>query len=1084
MKIKAMMTVLFFIEMIAIISVQRTTVNMENRILTQNCNTTLLEGKPMKFLKNWKKTENIMELKIWSLGLDMKQESPMFRQRKMNEILKIIPMKEYDDNRPSYVWNVKVEVKNIIGTYPPMCGSWIISDITIVENSTIIVNGSIIIKETGALVLKNSKLYMRLKKDCEYGIDVFGNLTLINSMITSYNTTNNYFIRVFYGAKLKIENSEISYAGCMENNDKLGLWINTDNALIINSKIHHNLFGVYLYKVKNVLIKNSEIRDCCIAIFLQESSRNDITNNVIKNNTYGVYLNSSSSNSIHNNIIENNGCGVYLEGSNDNDIHSNVVLNNYEAGIDLNYARDNIIYNNTIQYNYGDGIFLWESNNNTIYDNKIQSNGLMYLGYGIYLGGSNSNVLYNNIFLNDSLFVMASYNNIVKNNTVNGKLLVYLESIGDVVIDQEAGQIILVRCKNIRIMNQNISDTDVAIELFETCDVKILNSVIQNIYLAGIFLSESINNIVYNNTIQDSKCGIYLAYSSNNSVHNNVIRDNKHGIYLWGSINNIIRSNVIRKNDFGIYFFWFSGNSAICNNVICDNRYDGIYLYFSSNNIIRNNMIQGNGANGICLLGSSGNVLLNNTFLNDSLFVLASYNNVIEGNTVNGKPLVYLEGAKNVVIDWETGQIILVKCKNIKIMNQNISNTDVAIELLEAKNVKILNSVIEGNNQVGIFLWGSSNNVIHDNIIQNNRRFGILFWEPVIAWEPIFLRTSINNTLYNNVIRKNGYGVFIWGVNGNIICNNKIQDNNYWGMCLYDSYNNVLRNNVFFNNGLFMSYSINNTIKGNIINGRPLIYLESARNVVIDWEAGQIILVRCKNVKIVNQNISNTDVGIELLETNNTKILNSVIKGNYIGIYFEESYGNVICNNTIQDNFFGVFFQISSNESSNKIFFNNFINNRYQANMFIYNQWTTTNNIAYTFNGKTYTSRLGNYWSNYNGTDDDGNGIGDIAYGNDTAPLIEPTWKYKIHDRDNDGLNDIQEEIYGTNPEKDDSDGDSFSDRIEIFLGTDPLNPDSNPTTGLFGIIIYFVISGTIVLIIIVVFLVYRRKFLSKFTYL
>lgn len=60
-----------------------------------------------------------------------------------------------------------------------------------------------------------------------------------------------------------------------------------------------------------------------------------------------------------------------------------------------------------------------------------------------------------------------------------------------------------------------------------------------------------------------------------------------------------------------------------------------------------NNIITGNNASSnndcIYLYRSSSNTVTGNSFVNDNLFVMGSYQNIVEDNIVNGKPLVYLE---------------------------------------------------------------------------------------------------------------------------------------------------------------------------------------------------------------------------------------------------------------------------------------------------------------------------------------------------------------------------------------------------------------------------------------------------------
>ena len=60
-----------------------------------------------------------------------------------------------------------------------------------------------------------------------------------------------------------------------------------------------------------------------------------------------------------------------------------------------------------------------------------------------------------------------------------------------------------------------------------------------------------------------------------------------------------------------------------------------------------------------------------------------SYQNTVTDNYVNGKPLVYLEGESDIVIDdaEDVGQVVLVNCTNITIHDQDLSNTSAGVEL-------------------------------------------------------------------------------------------------------------------------------------------------------------------------------------------------------------------------------------------------------------------------------------------------------------------------------------------------------------------------------------------------------------------
>jgi len=244
---------------------------------------------------------------------------------------------------------------SISGVPPPPVGDWNITEVTVVENMTLIINGSILIQSGAALILKNSTIYMNLSYDGEHYIRVYSdaNLTLISSTITAYNKSNNYYITVDDNGHLYAYNSEISFAGYWFQ--RPGLYIGGRSELI-NTTIHHNYIGISLRCFYNKII-NCTIRDCSLRGiqigFL--SNDNNITNNILINNTwYGIYMDTSQRNRIANNTIIGSYIGMEIEGSSNNWIINNTFINC--------------------------SLELWDSYNNVIEDNYVNGKPLLYRG--------------------------------------------------------------------------------------------------------------------------------------------------------------------------------------------------------------------------------------------------------------------------------------------------------------------------------------------------------------------------------------------------------------------------------------------------------------------------------------------------------------------------------------------------------------------------------------------------------------------------------------------------------------------------------------------------------------------------------
>jgi multiple sugar transport system substrate-binding protein len=348
------------------------------------------------------------------------------------------------------------------------------------------------------------------------------------------------------------------------------------------------------------------------------------------------------------------------------------------------------------------------------------------------------------------------------------------------------------------------------------------------------------------------------------------------------------------------------------------------------------------------------------------------YNGTYQENVVLNKSLSLIgENTISTVIDSNSaGNVISVITSNANITGFTIQNSGAMADgvYVEGDHITIQDNNIT-NNGYGIFIYSSENNLISNNVVDNN------------GYDGIFLNFADGNFITNNTCQYNGWngirsGIELWNSENNLISNNTCPSNYDRGISLSLSDQNIISYNICEDNhyhGIHLDDSSNNTISNNCC-------ANNTNNGISLWEA-------------LNNNVSGNNLtannynGIFLYYSSGNIISgNNMAGNNYSGIGLEGSSTNIISSNNITNNGFGIGFWGSSD---NTLYHNNFVENTQQVYF---------NDSGYANTWDDGYPSGGNYWSDYgerypNATEIDDSGIWDTPYlidesNQDNYPLI------------------------------------------------------------------------------------------------
>ena len=357
----------------------------------------------------------------------------------------------------------------------------------------------------------------------------------------------------------------------------------------------------------------------------------------------------------------------------------------------------------------------------------------------------------------------------------------------------------------------------------------------------------------------------------------------------------------------------------------------GIYVEFAEDTLVKGNIIKTQDSSKGLYVGATCNrtTIISNNFIGCGMDLYTLKEKIIDGNTIEGKPIIFLDGKANQIIE-SAEQVFIYDCSNISVSNINPNNHYRRTIQLE----KTSNSVVTKCQGV-IALTDCNNNSVYENSAKNIALFksshNDVFQNTVTGGDVIFPRASSEkydgrrcidlsgstyNNIYENTLSDSNIGIRLGEIEGG------------------SQHNNIYLNNIFdVDQGIIFAYSSENVVHSNSIGKCSVGLSMSISNDIIAYQ----------------NNVTRCGIAVSICGSNNIFYHNN---------FFENTRAVSIRHQTLFSS------NIITAHSTNNTF-----DNGYPSG--------------------------GNYWSDYNGSDVNNDGIGDTSYVIsenviDRYPLMKP----------------------------------------------------------------------------------------------
>ena len=453
---------------------------------------------------------------------------------------------------------------------------------------------------------------------------------------------------------------------------------------------------------------------------------------------------------------------------------------------------------------------------------------------------------------------------------------------GNMISNSQGGIILWDNSSNNSIEDNQISGCNSSILIREAAGNKISGNKISGAHW-GIWLDDAQFCEVENNEIQSEYFGMLLQNSSSIGINRNLVHiisslsASTNGITIVNSSQIEVQENEIDGGSIGL------GISACRDARFRDNTIAGCQ-------------------NAAVIKDSFGGDLSNNSILGadyalriENLSHSSVYQNRIERSTT-GIELIGCKNdniTKNQLSAVTDTAMLITSSSDSSITSNAVSDCEKGIILLEAPGNRLSQNVFE-NVSWCLYVEASSREAYDNSIDESNiadshplvylfNRSGeqivdrdiahmtlaycdnLTVQNSTITRDALFLYSSRNSSIIGNNI-SSCYGMRLISSDGNRISGNQMKRNAFSGMFLYDShFNDLAGNNASGNgqNGISLLSCSKNTIRDNVLDGN---------------DASGIWLNLSDENQIYQNNISNSSIGLEVLESSG----NSIFHNNFL----------------------------------------------------------------------------------------------------------------------------------------------------------------------------------------------------------